>query len=162
MGILDGILDQNLTEIADLPTYEIPPAGAYKFLVKSCEEKPGVEMKKGDTADVLSINYVVQEVVELADPLLADSLIDPVSGELKKIEFNESYFFRAADPKSLEMTKSALKATFAEVAEAWKLKTLKELIDRLPGAEIYCILKHRKDKNDETKVYAQVRNAKLA
>jgi len=47
---LSALLDANLDDLADLPEFVVPPAGAYNATILSCEEKkigdhPAVEMK---------------------------------------------------------------------------------------------------------------------
>jgi len=151
MGLLDTLLEEDLTTIADLPTYEVPPNGFYKLLIKGVEEKM-VTLKdgKGD-APTININYVVKEAVEVSDPSESDK-VKP------DMEFGEGYMFF----NNPEMTKSALKTTFADVAVRFGCKTLKDILEKLPGLEIYALVKQRKDKNDPDKVYAQIRNVKVA
>lgn len=153
MGILDGILGVELTEIADLPTYEIPPEGVFRFLVKEVTEKTVTLSKTQEECPALDFKYEVIEAIELTDPSQME-LVKP--GQ----QFNETYFFRA-DKSSLEMTKSALKATFGEVAKAMGETNLMGCIGKLQGMEILGVLKHRKDKQDKEKFYAQVRDARL-
>src|SRR4249919_1396204 len=86
MGLLDSLLEQDLTEIADLPTYEVPPAGFYKLRVKSVEEKM-VTLRDGKgEAPTININYEVLEALELADPSEAEKVKE-------NMEFGEGYMF---------------------------------------------------------------------
>lgn len=151
MGLLDGLLDQNLSEIDDLPTYEVPPNGFYRLLVKSVEEKT-VNTKNGEEA-ILDIKYIVKEALELSDPTQADQVKE-------NQEFNESYFFR----NNAEMTTSALKTTFAEVALHFGYKKLSETLGNLKGLELFATVKRRIDSKDpeNVKTYAQVKGAKVA
>ena len=150
MGILDSLLEQDLDKIADLPTYEVPPKGLYRLLVKQVEEKM-VTIKDGAQAPVIQIDYIALEALELADPTESEKF-------KPNMEFGESYFFHN-DP---EKTKSALKTTFGEVSVAFGCKTLKDTMEKLVGLEIFATVNQRKDKNDPEKVYAQIRNVKVA
>lgn len=150
MSLLDTLLDQDLSEIADLPTFEIPPKGFYRLLVSKVEEKT-VDLSGGKgKAPVIQFDYQVVEPLELEDES---------ERELVKVgqNFSESYFFHN-DP---EKTKQAIKTTFKAVGESLGCKTLKELVEKLQGCEIAATVNHRKDKNDSEKIYAQIRNAQI-
>jgi len=153
MSLFDAMLDQDLTEIADLPTYEVPPKGIYKLLVFKVEQKE-VEVQNKDKqkiqAPVIQFDWKVVEPLELVNPEEAES-IKPDT------QFSESYFFHN-DP---EKTKAALKDSFKEVASSLGIKNLKQLVEQLQGLEVIGNVKHRVDKNDKEKIYAQVRDIRL-
>jgi hypothetical protein len=150
MGILDNLLEDDLSTINDLPTYEVPPKGFYKLRVKAVEDKM-ITLKDGAQAPVIQIDYIALEALELSDPT-EEAKFKP------NMEFGESYFFHN-DP---EKTKSALKTTFAEVSVRFGCKTLKEMLEKLEGLEVFATVNQRKDKNDAEKVYAQIRNVTVA
>lgn len=152
-SLLDGLLDQNLNTIADLPTYAVPPNGFYKLLVKKVEKKK-ITTKNGEE-EILDIQYVVKEALELSDPAAEEAR--PAAEKVKEgQEFNESFFFR----NKPEMTLSALKTNFADVAATFNCQTLRETLDKLEGLEIAAQLKQRVDKESD-RVFAQLRNIKV-
>jgi len=152
MGILDELLSQNLNEIDDLPTYEAPPNGTYRLSIVKCEEKM-VDTQKQKNVPVLDIGYKITEVLELTN--------EEEREEVKENhEFNESYFFLDDKKKTME----AIATTFREVAIGLGIgnQPLNALVPMLKDLSIFATVKRRKDKNDDTKTYAQVRNARLA
>src|SRR4051812_47166929 len=102
MGMLESLLSTNLSDIADLPTYSVPPVGVYRLQIKKIEEKE-IDLSKGGKAPVIQFDYVAKEAMELNDETQRAEFVPDM-------EFGESYFFHNDPQKTL----SAMKATFDE------------------------------------------------
>ena len=135
---LAGLLAANLDDVADLPSFEVPPAGYYKLALD-------IEVKKINDKDAVVFKYTVLETLELADatqtPCEVGTKFDTafmITNEIGLGKFKE-----AAKP-----VMEALGTTqFAEI-----------LGNQVRGMEVFATLKTRKDKNDPDKVYASVSN----
>ena len=58
---MDDLLDMNLDDLADMPEFLVPPAGAYAATIKSITKK---EINKHPSFEV---TFILNDVVELAD-----------------------------------------------------------------------------------------------
>jgi hypothetical protein len=154
------LLDTPLEEIAGLASYEIPPDGAYKLLVEKVEFKKDVQVKDR-LADIISFNYKVMDAIELTDEMKRIDIQD-TNGNLKDLRFNESFFFFKGDTESIKKTKDAMKTNWEEVAIGLKCSNLMEMVQKVEGMEVVCVLKRRVDANDSEKAYAQTRKVHLS
>jgi hypothetical protein len=158
MGILDSLLDQNVADIEDLPSYKVPPPGFYKLLIKQAEQKV-VKISGDREAPCLNMGYKILEVMELKQGVDPKEINRDEAGQPNQ-EFNETYFFIPGQEH--EKTVQAIKTAFKEVAEKLGLTTMKALVESLEGLEVYAVVENRKDKDDKERLYAKVTNVKLA
>lgn len=146
MGMMETLLDQDISTIADLPTFNPPPKGAYKLLIKKVEADRMIEIEKVEYPAV-SVQYSILQIVELANP-------EDASKVKVTDEFNETFLFM----KDTEKTKSAIKTCFKGVGEKLGITNLMAIINKLEGMEVYALVTQRKDKKDPDRVYANVSN----
>lgn len=132
------LLSMDLTSFADLPSFEVPAIGSYKFRVKSAEAK-----QVGDKAS-LAVKLDVVETLELANA--TDT--PPAAGATVDQLFNLEN----------EFGQGLLKEFLAPFSVALGLTNGNDLVAGIIGVEFAASLKHRKDKTDPTKVYAAVSN----
>ena len=132
----------NLSDIEDLPSFEVPPKGSYKLLVsmgtKKVNDKPGV------TAD-----FEVIDTVELAN-----SADKPVPAGSK---FNTLYFL------DNEYGLGNMKKFLQPFASCFNTESVPELVkEKVQNVVIFATISHRVDREDKTKVYADVKNVSIA
>lgn len=159
-SIFADLLDTPLEEIAGLASYEIPPDGVWRLNIEKVEFKKDVQVKDR-IADIISFNYKAIEAVELSDEMKRIDIQDG-AGNLKDIKFNESFFFFKGDTESIKKTKDAMKTNWEEVAVGLKCSNLMEMVQKVEGTEVICVLKRRVDANDSERAYAQTRKVRLA
>lgn len=147
-GILSTILMQSLDDIPDLPVYKAPPPGVYMIIIKSVAEK----IINEKTA--LEIQYTVADIIELADATTAEEDKVAPGGE-----FSEAFWFNK--PESIEKTLSVLKAKFGGLAVPLGTSNLLEILEKMEGMQVKCVITNRPDKNDKTKIYAAVRDVMI-
>ena len=141
---LAGLLEANLDDVADLPTFEVPPAGYYKLALT-------IGLKKINEKDAVEFDYVVREVLELADA----SKTPPTIGT----KFNEA--FQITNEIGLGKFKAAAKP----VMEALGTISFADILgNQVQGMEVFATLKRRVHKDDkslpesEQRVYPEVSN----
>jgi len=139
---LDELFAGSLDDIADLPSFETPPKGAYIFDVsmstKEINKKPAV-----------SADFTVVETVELED---AD--VTPVAVGTK---FNIAFIL------GNNISEGKLKQFLAPFSEHYGTKSLSELVrDKVQGTRIAATMKHRYDKDDKEKIYPDIRNVSVS
>ena len=144
-GVLATLLAANLDDIPDLPVYKAPPPGIYLIVIKSVAEK----LINEKTA--MEIQYTVADIVELTEPNTPEE-----EKVLPGGEFSEAFWFNK--PESVEKTLSVLKAKFGGLAEILGTTNLLEILEKMEGMQVKCVITNRADKNDKTKIYAAVRD----
>lgn len=137
-----NLLDQNLADIEDLPSFEVPPAGTYQLLVslstKTVNEHPAV------AAD-LEIISTVQ---------LANSADTPAVDGTK---------FGLLFMLDNEFGLGNMKKFLAPFAEHFGTDNVRELVtEKVQNVQITATVKRRVDKEDKEKVYAIVTNIVVA
>lgn len=150
LGALDAVIAKDLGEIPDLPDYKTPPAGTYALLVEK------IEPKEIGEKTALQITYIVDTVLELVN---AETPVEEqvIAGN----KFTEAFFFDKVE--NIDMTLGALKKKVANLAEPFGTTNLKEILEKMMGMKINCIIHNRVDKKSTPhKVYAQVRDITLA
>lgn len=135
----DAILDATLDDLADLPEFVTPPAGAYNVtileaLVKKINEKPAVEFK-------LRFDSTV-ELNDANDAPIKDGT-----------ECNVAYIL------DNEFGQGNLKELLKQLADLAGEGTIREKITNLKGAQVLMITSVRKDKKDADKKYLQIKTA---
>lgn len=140
---MEALLGESLSNVADLPEYEVPPNGSYKL-------KLTFEKKLINKKPCLMFNYNVLEVIELANA-------NDVAPDLTKgIQFGEMISF-AGDPA---MSQAVIKAKLTDLGTHLGCADgdLGKLIAGCDDAVITASVTRRIDKDDATKIYAKVRN----
>ena len=139
---LNALMAASLDDIADLPSFEVPPAGYYKLALS-------IATKKINEKDAIEFNFVVLETMELADP----------DGTTSAAGTKFSTAFQIGNPVGLGKFKEAAKPLMASLGTA----SYADIISgQVQGMEVFAVLKQRADKNDPSKVYADVRNITVA
>jgi len=146
-GALAQVLERSLDEIADLPVYAAPPPGVYKLIIGTPEQKD----INGKTA--IQVEYTVAETIQLND-----------EGDLERAakagdKFSEAFWFN--DAEKIEQTLSVLKAKFGGLGVPFGTNNLREIMEKMGGSLVQCVITNRADKNDKSKVYASVRDVVL-
>jgi hypothetical protein len=123
-----SLLDSNLDDLADLPEFVVPPAGAYNAEILSCEEKkigehPAVEMK-----------FKLLETLELASA--SDAAVAPGT------ECGVSFML------DNEFGVGALKAVLKPLQTALGTNTARETMAGAKGMAIMLVTKVRNGKGD--------------
>lgn len=136
-SLVNGALD----DIKDLPDFVRLPVGAFKLV----GEKIGVEEMGKNKEGGLKMYFIVKETMELTDP----EAQEPKIGD--KVSFAYSGEFGL----------SKFKKVFLDVLTGMNVTSIAEFMDKFPDMEFDVAIKHRKDKNDETKVYAEIQSIVL-
>lgn len=149
---LDALLDQNLSDVADLPEYlDNCPNGFYHLKMEQVERKM-VEIKGEGGAKVPA--PVVQFVYSIVAALeLEDQTKEPPKPNSR---FNETVFFHKDAQKANEVIKSKFKG----LAESQGWNTVADIVNGLKGLEFGAIVKSKADRDKEDKWYIQVTNAR--
>jgi len=139
---LDELFAGSLDDIADLPSFETPPKGAYildvSMSTKEINKKPAV-----------SADFTVVETVELED---ADDKEVAVG-----TKFNIAFIL------GNNISEGKLKQFLAPFAEHYGTRSIQELVrDKVQNCRIAATMKHRADKDDKEKVYPDIRNVSVA
>lgn len=135
---LDSLLNANLDDLADLPSFEVPVPGHYQLLLD-------ITAKKIGDADAIEFSYEVVDTLELAN----SEDTPPKPGD----KFSEAYMLNN------EFGVGKLKVAIKPIAEALGTSSLRDLVGgQVKGMSISATVKRRVDKNDKEKFYAVVSN----
>ena len=142
------LLDMTMDEIEDLPGFEVPYNGDYLLKLTSqtkvVNDKPALEC-----------------TFEVIECLKKDNDADPDSKEGDK--FSKLFFLKNDDPEKLKIQLGFLKQFVAGVAEQVGEGNLAVLFrDHLASAVVQATVKRKVDKEDKEKVFAEVKNMRLA
>lgn len=137
---IDALFAMSIDDIADLPGFEVPCEGSYILEVS-------LDTKQITDAPALEASYTVVELVEPATP-----------GETATPGTKFSVANKLDNEYGLGNAKKVL-ATFAEFAGS---RMPADIVAAVKGVRIAATLKHRKDKKDPEKVYANVSNITIA
>ena len=139
---LSSLLAATLDDVADLPSFDVPPPGYYKLGLT-------IAVKKINDKDAIEFNYDVREVMELADP----TATPPVIGTK----------FSAAFQISNEIGLGKFKEAAEPVMAALGTTSFGDILGgQVAGMEVYAVLKHRIHKDDKAlptadkRIYAEV------
>lgn len=127
---LSALLAATLDDVADLPSFDVPPAGYYKLGLT-------IAVKKINDRDVIEFNYDVREVMELADPTATPPTIGTKFNSAFQItnEIGLGKFKEAAEP----------------IMEALGTTSFGDILGgQVAGMEVYAVLKHRVHKDDKS------------
>lgn len=139
---MDSLLNQSLDDIPDLPDFVNPREGAYRLHVDTVD----LAKEIGDTK-AIQINYTVKELIEEKGTTTGD-VVKP--GD----KFSELYFMSTA--KGAAWTAGALKKLLQPVAERSGCVDLRATLVAFAGCDVAAMIKHQKDREDKSKVYAKV------
>lgn len=141
MENFDDLLDRNLDDLKDMPAFVVPPVGHYKLSVsfarKTVNDKPCMEGK-----------FKVMETLELKNP--EDAAVE------------EGTEFTCLYQLTNEFGEGAFKEILKPIAAGTGITSVREIVDPSNSYEIYATLKHRVDKNDKEKIYANLQNITFA
>jgi hypothetical protein len=137
----NDVLSANFDDLADLPSFGVPPPGAYVLSV-TC----GV--KTINDKDAVEAEFTVVETVELAD----SSDKPPMVGDKFSVPFMLGNQYGVGN----------LKKFLAPFQATFNQSSIGALIEEIKGVTVTAVVKQRKDKNDPDKVYATVTNIQVA
>lgn len=136
-----SLLDKSIDEIEDLAGFAVPPAGMYSFRLT-------MEIKMINDKETVSANYEVLEALEFNDP---ESANDPAAKPGTK--FSVLYFI------DQDIAVSRLKELTLPIAEATGERNMLKLVQEvIKDMVVVGKLKHRADKKDKDKIYADVKD----
>lgn len=147
LSTFDALLGTALTDIRAVADYATYPTGTYLFTITKCEvsrAKPGEDAKES----YISLQAELVGMIELGNAADADKV--PPSGSL----YSERFTFIYDGVENFNKV-------FGEVGMAVGADTVAKLIEALPGMNLACTVRSRKDKQDATKVYNNLKSAKL-
>lgn len=127
---ISSLLDANLDDLADLPEFVVPPAGAYNATILSIEEK-----KIGDHQAV-EMKFKLQETLELASA--TDAPVAP--GTECAVAFMLDNEFGIG----------GMKAALAPLKAALGTNTARETMEAAKGCSIMLVTKVRSGKGDNS------------
>lgn len=133
---MQSMLDTNISDIPMPADFVTPPPGYYRLGITKVEEKT----VGANETDGIGINFVVLETMELNKKDDTEVAVDSIF----------SVFYAAGF--GLASLAKECKAVYGD-----EQITLRELVERLDGMEVYAVITNRKDKNDPERKYAGVR-----
>ena len=136
----NALFAADLDDLADLPSYETPPPGSYIL-------RSNVTLKKINNKDAVEASFEVLETVELAN---ADS-----TAVANGTKFSTAFFL------DNEYGVGNLKKFLAPYGAHFGTGNVGNLVQEIKDIDIAATVTNRKDKNDETKVYAAVSNISI-
>lgn len=133
-----ALLERNLADIEDLPSFEVPPKGTYIFLCSA-----GTKVVNGKPAVVFDLEVV--STVELVDKTTKPAKEGDKTGVMFFIDNDTGLGF--------------LKKFLAPFAEKYGTDNLKVLVkEKIQNVLISCTMDHQIDKDDKSKIYARPKN----
>jgi hypothetical protein len=139
---IEDLMDASIDDLQDLPPFEIPPVGHYKLNLsltnKVVNDKPCIEA-----------GFVVIETLELKDPGAA-----PAEAGTK---------FSQLFTMDNEFGQGGFKLFIKPIIDGLGLqgKRVSEILAAVQNVAIAATVKHRQDKKDKTKIYANVVNPEV-
>lgn len=142
MKSIEDMMDMSLDDLKDLPPFEVPPVGHYKLGLS-------LAWKEVNDKQCIEASFEVKETLELTNATDA-----PCAAGTKF-----STLFQLAN----EFGQGAFKELVKPLIDGLGLagKKVSEVVKEVQNVEIHATVKHRKDKNDKEKVYANVVNVEL-
>lgn len=129
-------LNINIDELPEVG-FKIWPDGTYNIIFN----EPEMTEVGADKKPRLGIKYVLENVIELADP----EATEPAAESVNSLGY------------MLPVGAANMKADFKDIFEATGSKTILELAQQLEGYKGQITLGHRPDKNDKDRVYQTVK-----
>jgi len=144
---LDALFAASLDDIADLPTFEVPPEGTYIGTV-SCA------LKEINKKQAIEAEFTLIEVSELEEEL-EDGAKGPQAGD----KFSIAFILGS------NIAEGKLKQFLAPFGAHFGTNSVGELVrDRIKDVQVAFTLKHRTNKkgDDPDRIYPDVRNVTVA
>lgn len=148
---MDALLDGTLDDLADIPEFRQYPVGAHKVKMSWILNHtiPNAFNKKGDESSGLKkfvqLKCVAIETVEMPAGS-TDAPLEPGAPFQQNFDLTN------------EWAQGAFKVIMTSLSQHYGAKSNRDLIKDSEGAEVVITIKHRKDKNDKEKFYAQIDN----
>jgi hypothetical protein len=136
---LFNLLDKDLDDIADLPSFKVPDTGVYKLTL-------GMELKPINEKPAVVAKFTVREVVELADSSIEESARAKAGDK-----FDVPHILKDKDGKDSEIAWGKLKELCSPLAEWAGNTNLKAIIKKLTEetVDITCKVKRVQRKGTE-------------
>lgn len=143
MKSIEDMMDMSLDDLKDLPAFEIPPKGHYKLAVS-------LQWKEVNEKRCIEAGFVVLETLELANANDAPCATGTKFSTLFQLsnEFGEGAFKELMKPMKDSLGLAG--------------KKLSAIVETVQDITIHATVKHRQDKNDKERFYANVVNVELA
>jgi hypothetical protein len=129
--------DLDFDALEDLPSFKAPANGHYKLQLT-------ILMKEINKKSAVEFNYVVDEILEQADPTEEPSK----QGD----KFSVAYFL------DNEFSRGRLKQSLLPLKEFTGVSTLAAIAEQCQGLTVYGMVTKKQDKKDAEKFYSDVRN----
>lgn len=139
---LDALLNQSLNDIPDQPDFVVPKVGAYMIMVKEIDRNGVINDKKA-----IKFLYSIVEALEIK----GTEGDDVKTGDV----FGEAFFVNTQ--KGAAFVAGHLKKLLNPVELRMNTHSLGESMAAFKGCTVAAVITHRRDKNDKTKVYPQVK-----
>ncbi|RLE97822.1 MAG: hypothetical protein DRJ63_08620 [Thermoprotei archaeon] len=140
MSDLDALLDVTLDDLEDLPEHKPYPAGAHRVLAT-------FDTKEINGKSAVTLDLKLMESLELAD----------ASEEAPKEGDTAGTMFMLDN----EYGRGNLKKVAMPFATALNLSSIRDVIENVKEVECVVITGVRKDKNDPTKLYLDVKEVQV-
>lgn len=141
LNVFDAMLDTDVDNIEDLPEFETFAPGAYMLQAGKVKLVPADPSKEKDGGVMLMFSNA--GVMELADPEGTEAAKE---GALISASFYGEFGIKR------------LKAVFGDAMASVGANTLREFLDQFEGLTFAAAVQNRKDKNDPTKVYNDIKS----
>lgn len=133
-----SLLDKNLSDIEDIPGFEVPPQGSYTFLLNASTKK--INKEPYVTIDVEVIDCLQRANEEDKQPLPGTKF---------------GLLFNLGNEYGLDNMKKFM----TPIGEHFGTDNLRTLVtEKIQNLVVAGTLKHRVDKKDATKIYAEIKN----
>jgi len=139
---MDSLLNESLEDIPDIADFVTPREGVYQLKV--------VEVNKNHEVGDATCIQCTYEIVELLQAKGSESGEDTKPGD----KFSQLYFMSTF--KGAKFNQGVLKKLLLPVALRFGTSNLGTTLDAYKGVTIAATIKHRKDRDDKSKVYAGV------
>jgi len=139
---VNTLFSMDIDQLADLPSFEVPPAGSYVLEVTT-------DVKEIVNKQAVEASFTVIETVELADPASVEVL--------PGTKFSTAFFL------DNQFGVGNLKKFLKPFSEHFECTNIGELVrDHVKRVQISGLVKTRKDKEDPDKIYGNVVNITVA
>lgn len=153
IDLLDSLLDSNLEDLADAPTWQEFPPGVHRVTVEEVEQF-NVEKKSAsdDTKAGIKIKLKAIETVEAQDPA---KVVTP--GQVTSV----SFFLLHPNENVQKSGQGGFKEIMAACAAQFGAGSNRELMEKLKGSEVLVATDLRKDKKTDRE-YLQLKGFTFA
>lgn len=143
-----SVLDMDMSDIEDLPGFEVPANGEYILNLKT-------SVKEVNDIQCVEMSYEVVECVKKDND--ADDDAKPGS------KFSQLFQLTNPDAEKRKISLGKLKETLAGISESTGQTNVGVIVrDVIANAVVMATIKRRADREDKEKFYATVKNLRLA